>query len=104
MRTLRSNGTWRLKVLLVGMDGAAWSIPVLAGPTLFPKRQDHLMSTIAMQNNDLHPLQMLLAAEEQSVLDGREMGGHRHFRHPIAMDSVVELRLALLQKNRHKAF
>src|SRR5262245_56940428 len=102
-RTPRSNGTSRLKILLAGMYSAARSIPVLAGPALFPKRQDHHVSTVAMQNNDLHSLQMLLAAEQQGLLDGLEVGGPGHFRHPPAMDCVVELRLALPQKHQHKA-
>jgi hypothetical protein len=84
------------------MDGAAWSIPVLGGPALFPKRQDNLVA-IVMQNNHLHPLQMLLVAEQQHLLDGLEVGGHGHFRHPATMDSVVELRLALPQKHQHKS-
>jgi len=103
MRTPWSNRTWGLKILIAGMDGAAWSIPVLLGPALFPKRQDHLVLTIAMQNHDFHPLKMLLAAKQQGVLDGVEVGSHRHFRHPPTMDSIVELRLALTQKDQHKA-
>jgi hypothetical protein len=85
------------------MDGSAWSIPVLLGPALSPKRQDHLVLTIAMENHDFHPFQMLLAAEQQGVLDGVEVGSHGHFRHPPTMDSIVELRLALTQKDQHKA-
>ena len=64
MRTPWPNRIWGLKILTAGMDGGAWSIPVLLGPALFPKRQDHLVLTIAMQNHDFHPLQTLPAAKQ----------------------------------------
>jgi hypothetical protein len=38
------------------MDGTTWSIPVLVRPALFPKRQDHFVPAIAVQDNHFHPL------------------------------------------------